>query len=31
MLEFFAAIMVVCSLIRTAYVIKNWRDKKWTP
>lgn len=28
MLEIFAAIMLVCSLIRTGYVIKNWRGER---
>lgn len=28
MLELFAAIMLICSLIRTGYVIKNWIGEK---
>lgn len=27
MLELFAAIMLICSLIRTGYIIKNWRGE----
>ncbi len=27
MLEVFATIMLICSLIRTASVIKNWRNE----